>query len=76
MSGTFSITVQEARGFVAIPADLDRLAVVIGCTSDGSGLSSFFQSGSSAIADRGYGDAVDCLTQIIEQRQSSGSAVK
>lgn len=76
MSGLISINVQEARGFVAVPADLDRLAVVLGCSSAGSGLSSFFLSASSAIADRGYGDAVDALTQIIEQRQSNGSAVK
>lgn len=33
MSGIFAITVQEARGFVAIPADIDRLAIVMGCAS-------------------------------------------
>lgn len=76
MSGLISVSVEEARGFVATSADLDRLAVVMGCSSLGSGLSSFFLSGSSAIAARGYGDAVDTLTQIIEQRQSSGSAKK
>lgn len=76
MSGLLSIQVEEARGFVAASADLDRLAVVMGCSSEGEGLSPFFLSGASAIADRGYGDAVDALTQVIEQRQESGSAVK
>lgn len=72
MSGLFAITVQEARGFVATSAELDRLAVVIGCSSLGSGLSPFFLSGSSAIAALGYGDAVDTLSQIIEQVQPDG----
>ena len=76
MSGLLTITVQEQRGFVAIPAELDRLAVVIGCSSAGSGMSSFFVSGSSAVADRGYGDAVDTLTQIIEQRLPNGNGIK
>ncbi len=76
MSGLFAISVQEARGFVAVPADLDNLAVVMGCSSLGSSLSSFFLSGSAAVASVGYGDAVDSLTQIIEQKQDSGNAVK
>lgn len=76
MSGLLQIIVQEARGFVAVPADLDALTVVIGPSSAGSGLSPFFLSGKSAVDALGYGDAVDVLTQIIEQRQSSGSAVK
>lgn len=73
MSGLFEVTVSEARGFVAIPADIDKLAVVIGCSSAGSGLSSFFLSGSAAVAGVGYGDAVDTLTQIIEQKQPSST---
>jgi len=76
MSGLLSIDVQEARGFVAVPADLDSLAVVIGCSSLGSGLSSFFLSGKAAADALGYGDAVDVLTQVIEQKQDSGSAPK
>lgn len=76
MSGTYEITVQEARGFVAVPADLDRLAVVLGCSSLGSGLSPFYLSGSSAVAGVGYGDAADVLTSIIEQRQDNGTARK
>ncbi len=76
MSGTYSLTISEARGYVAIPADLDAIAVVMGCTSAGSGQSAFYLSGSSAIAGVGYGDAVDTLTQIIEQRQSGGQAGK
>lgn len=76
MSGLLTISVQEARGFTAIPADLDRLAIVMGCSSAGSGLSSFFLSGSSAIASVGYGDAVDTLCQIIEQRRTNGNGVK
>lgn len=76
MSGLFTVSVQEARGFVAVSADLDRLAVVLGATSQGSGLSSFFLSGEAAVAAVGYGDAVDALTQIIEQRQADGGSVK
>lgn len=76
MSGLFSISVQEARGFIAVPADLDRLAVVMGCSSAGSGLSAFYLSGSSAVSALGYGDAVDTLCQIIEQRGLSGSSKK
>jgi hypothetical protein len=72
MSGTFQLTISEARGYVAIPADLDRLAVVLGCSSAGSGQSAFYLSAASAVAGVGYGDAVDTLCQIIEQRQSSG----
>lgn len=79
MSGTFSIAVVEQRGSFAVPADIDRLAVVLGCSSEGSDtapvLSSFFLSGSAAIDEVGYGDAVDTLCQIIEQRQPSGSQV-
>jgi hypothetical protein len=76
MSGIYEITVQEARGFVAVAADLDRLAVVLGCTSLGSGLSPFYLSGQSAVAGVGYGDAADVLTTIIEQPQDSGTARK
>jgi len=72
MSGTFQLTIEEARGFVAIQADLDRLAVVMGCSSAGAGQSPFYLSASSAVAGAGYGDAVDTLCQIIEQRQSGG----
>lgn len=76
MAGIFSINVQEARGFVAIPADIDRLAVVMGCSSAGSGLSAFYLSGTAAIAGVGYGDAVDTLCQVIEQQLPTGSGVK
>lgn len=76
MSGIYEITVQEARGFVAVPADLDRLAVVMGCSSVGSGLSPFYLSGQSAVAGVGYGDAADILTTVIEQPQDSGTARK
>jgi hypothetical protein len=76
MSGRFEVTVQEARGFVAVPANLDALSCVIGCSSSGSGLSPFFLSATSAIANRGYGDAVDTLTQVIEQAQDNGAGKK
>lgn len=33
MSGLLSINISEARGFVAVDADVDRLAVVMGCAS-------------------------------------------
>jgi hypothetical protein len=74
MSGIFQVGLTEARGYVANPADIDRLAVVMGPSSSGSGLTSFFYSGSSAQAEIGYGDAPDTLCQIIEQRQSSGQS--
>lgn len=76
MSGLFSVNVQEARGLVAVPADIDRLTVVIGCSSAGSGLSPFFLSGKSAVAALGYGDAVDDIAQIIEQKQDNGTTRK
>jgi hypothetical protein len=76
MSGTYSITVQEARGLVAVSADIDRLAVVMGCSSSGSELSPFYGSGTAAVTGRGYGDSVDTLAQIIEQKQESGNGVK
>ena len=79
MSGIFTINVSEARGNVAIPANLDALACVIGCSSGGavtSGLSPFYLSATAAITGIGYGDTADTLCQIIEQRQSSGSARK
>jgi hypothetical protein len=70
MSGLFTITVEEARGTIAIPADLDQTAIVMGCSSAGSGLSNFFLSGTSAQASVGYGDASDTLCQIIEQENA------
>jgi len=76
MSGIPKITVTEARGFSAVPANLDKLTVVIGCASTATGLSQFYLSGQSAVAGEGYGDAVDTLCQIIEQKQSSGVGAK
>lgn len=76
MSGLINITVQEARGPIAVPANIDRTPIVIGCSSAGSGLSNFFLSATSAITALGYGDAVDVLTQNIEQRQDGGSGTK
>lgn len=76
MSGLFVITVLEARGFVATLAEIDRLAVVMGSSSLGSGLSPFFRSGQAAQAAVGYGDAPDTLCQIIEQVQDNGGGAK
>ncbi len=75
MSGTYSITVQEARGLVAVNTDIDKTALVLGCSTLGSGLSPFYGSGQAARTGRGYGDAVDSLCQIIEQIQPD-NAVK
>lgn len=75
MSGIFSVTVSEARGNVAVPADIDNTAIVMGCSSAGSGLSPFYLSGQSAQTALGYGDAVDTLCQIVEQKQQSGNQV-
>lgn len=76
MAGLFSVSVSEARGFVAVPADVDALAVVMGCSSAGSGLSPFYLSGQAAVTGVGYGDAVDTLTQIIEQVTADGGSGK
>jgi len=72
MSGTFEVNLSEARGYVANPADLDRLAIVIGPGSSQQGKSIFFYSGASAQAVVGYGDGPDTLCQVIEQRQGTG----
>lgn len=76
MSGLPSSSVSEARGFVATSADVDQLAVVLGCSSLGSGLSSFYLSGQAAVAGVGYGDAPDTLAQIVEQVQPDGKTKK
>ncbi len=76
MSGTFTVNVSEVRGFVAVPANLDQLAVVIGVSSLGVGLSPFYLSGQSVVTGVGYGDAVDTLCQIIEQVQNNGTTNK
>jgi hypothetical protein len=73
MSGTFLLTISEARGFTAVAAEIDRLAVVVGCSSGGSGQSAFYLSGASAVTGLGYGDAVETLTQIIEQQQDGAT---
>lgn len=73
MPGILQVIVSEARDPVAVSADVDNLAVVLGCTSLGSGLSSFFLTPSAAVTARGYGDAVDTLTQIISQKQPGGA---
>lgn len=76
MSGRFETSFEEARGYVASSADIDSLAIVLGCSSSGTGLSAFFLSGDAARTDRGYGDAVDSLAQIIEQPSPNGSSRK
>ncbi len=80
MGGLLTINVEEARGTIATSADLDQLAVVMGCASiaqdPGKELSPFFLSASAAIANRGIGDAVNTLCQCIEQRLRNGSAPK
>lgn len=76
MSGTFETDITEAPGEVSTSADLDQRVVVVGCSSAGTGLSPFYSSGESARAGVGYGDAVDSLGQIIEQRQANGSSTK
>lgn len=76
MAGILSISVSEEGGFVAVDADIDQLAVVMGSSSLGTGLSPFFLSGAAAIAGLGFGDAVDALTQVIEQRQSRGGTIQ
>ncbi len=76
MSGIFNITVLEARGFVATQADIDHTGIVLGCSSAGSGMSPFFLTPSAAVASVGYGDAVDCMCQVIAQRQAGGGLAR
>jgi hypothetical protein len=76
MSGTYSSTLVESRGTVATPTDIDRRAVVLGCSSAGSGLSSRFVRGAEAVAAVGYGDAVDTLCHVIEQPTTGQSNLK
>lgn len=76
MSGTYSSTLVESRGTVATPTDIDRRAVILGCSSAGSGLSARFVRGSEAVAAVGYGDAVDTLCHVIEQPTTGQSALK
>jgi len=73
MSGLFQITVEEAQGQVAVSADIDNLAVVLGIASalPTARLTPFFGNGTVAKSATGHGDAVDCLCQIIEQKQGS-----
>ncbi len=75
MSGIPTTTMTEARGGVALPsADVDKLCIVIGPSStvptSGLELSVFFSNSASLVADRGYGDAVDVASQIIEETQT------
>lgn len=75
MPGTFTLAVQEATGLVAVPADIDATAVVMGAASALAArtLSPFYYSASAAVAGVGYGDGVDTLCQVIEQRQGSNT---
>jgi hypothetical protein len=75
-AGVPTVNVSEAQGYSASSTAIDKYAVVVGCTSTGSGASSFFQTGQALRAARGYGDAVDTCGQMIEQRQNSGQAPK
>lgn len=76
MAGTFSITVSETRGLVAVPANLDNLICVVGCASARTGETPYYQSIPAATSGVGYGDAPDCLRQIIAQRQPTGAPQK
>jgi hypothetical protein len=73
-TGTYGISVTEARGLVAVNTEIDKLCLVMGCSSLGSGLSPFYASGSAARTARGYGDAVDTLCHVIEQKQPDAAA--
>lgn len=75
-TGVPTVTLSEAQGFAASSTAIDSYAVVVGCTSAGSGVSTFFQTGTALRTARGYGDTVDTAGQMIEQRQNSGQGVK
>lgn len=76
MAGTYEINLTEARGAVAPPANLDSTAVVMGVASGFTGISPFYLSASSAVAALDFGDAVESLCQMIEQRSADGSSSK
>lgn len=76
MTATYNLTLTEARGAVAPPSGIDSAAVVAGVASGFTGISPFYMSASSAVTALGYGDAVDSLCQMIEQRTASGDGVK
>lgn len=77
MTAIFQITVNELTGPIAFPANLDNLALVMGCSGASTGLSAFYLSAESATAALGAGyDAVDTLCQLIEQRTTSGAAAR
>lgn len=68
MTGIPSTTVTEARGRAATPStNVDKIAIFVGVTSLGSGLSSFFLNSASLIASVGLGDVVDAACQTLEQ---------
>jgi len=72
MSGLLTINVFETRGFIAVPANVDQLALVMGVASARTGQTPYYQSINAATAGVGYGDAPDALRQIIAQRNSNG----
>lgn len=75
-AGVPTVNISEAQGYAASSTEIDKYAVVVGCTSTGTGASGFFQTGAALRAARGYGDAVDTCGQMIEQRQNSGQSPK
>ncbi len=75
-TGVPTVNVTEAQGFSASSAAIDKYAVVVGVTSTGTGVSTFFQTGQALRTARGYGDPVDTCGQMVEQRQNSGQGVK
>lgn len=75
-TGVPTVNVTEAQGYAASSTAIDNYAVVVGCTSTGSGVSTFFQTGQALVAARGRGDTIDTAGQMIEQRQNSGQEPK
>lgn len=77
-TGLWDATMTETPGAVTPPADLDKYAVVIGCTSAGAtstGLFGPYQSARSMVAGVGYGDTVNTAGQMAEQRQDGPVSV-
>jgi hypothetical protein len=75
-TGQWNATMTEAQQAVTPPADLDKYMVVMGIASSGlTGLRGPYLTAAQAVADLAYGDVVDLIGQVCEQRQTNGTSV-
>lgn len=72
MSGVPTVSAPIAPGSPASDVTIDQRMILVGPTSLGSGVSSFFRSSADLVAARGKGDVIDTATNVIEQQQEGG----